>query len=316
MSVLNPLKHLVATVLVTAHDLLAGWHVPPESVWPLSVVALVILVRLAVLPLAIPAVRSARAAGRARPALLALGTLPRGAGPEEVRAHLEQRREINRAHGVTSLGMLLPLLQLPVFFALYGVLADIGAGRTGGALTATVIASATSGGILGIGLADRWWPLVGHPPAGRERRRSARRRGRRADVGHPAVRHASELLPARGSDGAGPGDLADCRIRRGPGECHLRACRRRPLLGGEQSGHVAPAGRCRPVAAHPGNGRRLRARIAPGTEPGPGPGWTHERHVDARRVAGRAHAVTVGDLGVVRRPDPVCRGRAGTVQAG
>lgn len=166
MSVLNPLKQLVATVLVTAHDLLAGWHVPPESVWPLSVVALVILVRLAVLPLAIPAVRSARAAGRARPALLALGTLPRGAGPEEVRAHLEQRREINRAHGVTSLGMLLPLLQLPVFFALYGVLADIGAGRTGGALTATVIASATSGGILGIGLADRWWPLwATHPLA-------------------------------------------------------------------------------------------------------------------------------------------------------
>ena len=71
MSLLDPLSHVLAEVLASAHAGLVSLGLDPSSgpIWILSVAAVVVTVRLALLPLAVHGVRVSHASAHARPHL-------------------------------------------------------------------------------------------------------------------------------------------------------------------------------------------------------------------------------------------------------
>ena len=149
-----PLKTAVAAVLAAAHALLSAAGLDPGAggTWAAAIALLVLLVRLALLPAVAHGVRQARAAALARPQLLQL-----------CERYAAQQRAVRAEHGLSPLGCLPALLQLPVAFALYAVLADVAAGRPVGAMDAALVASAGSASIAGARLADRLGGLAAAP---------------------------------------------------------------------------------------------------------------------------------------------------------
>ena len=105
MSVLDPLSHALAGVVAGAHDALTSLGADPSSgpVWLLSIVAVVVVVRLALLPLVVRGVRQAHAAARARPALHDLTQRFRNRkDADSVRALMAERRQISADHGLSG----------------------------------------------------------------------------------------------------------------------------------------------------------------------------------------------------------------------
>lgn len=158
MSVLDPLTHALAGVLAGAHTALTTLGADPASgpAWLLAVAAVVVVVRVALLPLTVHAVRQAHASAAARPHLTGLTERFRGrTDPDSVRELMAERRRIGAEHGVSRLGCLPVLAQLPIWLSLYRVLAEVSGGETVGAMTAPLVASLGGATLLGVGLADR-----------------------------------------------------------------------------------------------------------------------------------------------------------------
>ena len=156
--VLSPIHHLVAAALAAAHTLAVSLGLDPGGgpAWILAIVGLVVAVRLALLPLTAHSVRLARASARARPALTELRRRYQGRKDlESLRELTAEQRRIRAEHGVSRAGCLPVLLQLPILFALYHVLASVARGETVGAMDAVLVASAGSASLLGVSLADR-----------------------------------------------------------------------------------------------------------------------------------------------------------------
>jgi len=123
MSVLDPISHVLAAVLASAHTGLVSLGADPGSgtTWVLCVAVLVVIVRAALLPLVAHGVRRVHAAARVRPQ------------PSD----------------------LLPLIQLPILLALYHLLSDVTAGVAVGAVTPHLVASLGAATLLGLPLAER-----------------------------------------------------------------------------------------------------------------------------------------------------------------
>lgn len=164
--VIQPVRLVVAQVLAVAHDLLTGLGLDPAggATWVAAIAAVVVAVRLALLPVVAHGVRTARAAARARPALTELRARYAGRrDPDSLRALAAEQRAIQAEHGLSPLGCLPALLQLPILFALYGVLSAVAAGRPVGAMDAALVASAGSASWLGVRLAYRAGGLFASP---------------------------------------------------------------------------------------------------------------------------------------------------------
>lgn len=162
MSVLDPLSHALAAVVAAAHTTVGAVGADPDggATWLLSIAAVVVLVRLALLPLVVRGVRQAHAAARARPHLKRLSEKYKDhRDPESLRAFMEERRRLGAEHGVSRLGCLPTLAQVPVWMALYHLLAHVSAGTAVGSLTPALVASFGAATILGV-------PLAAHGYAG------------------------------------------------------------------------------------------------------------------------------------------------------
>ena len=158
MSVLAPLSYALAAVVAAAHACLTSLGADPESgtTWLLCIAAVVVVVRIALLPLAIHGVRLAHASARARPQLRDLAQRYRGRkDPESLRAFADERRRIASEHGMSRLGFLPVLVQIPIWLALYHLLADAAGGASVGAMSPELVASLGAATILGIPLAER-----------------------------------------------------------------------------------------------------------------------------------------------------------------
>lgn len=158
MSVLDPLSHALAGVVATAHTALTslGTDASSSTTWVLSIAAVVVTVRLAVLPLAVHGVRTAHASARARPQLQELAKKYKGRrDTESLRALTEERRRISAEHGVSRWGCLPVLVQLPIWFALYHLVSDVAAGHPVGAMGSDLVASLGAATLAGVPLAGR-----------------------------------------------------------------------------------------------------------------------------------------------------------------
>lgn len=158
MSLLDPLTHAVAAVVAAAHAGLTSLGADPASgtTWLLCIAAVVALVRVGLLPLAVHGVRLARASARARPQLQELAKRYRGRKDSvSMRALMAERRRIAAEHGVSRLGCLPLLVQIPIWIAVYRLLSDVAAGHTVGAMSAGLVASLGGASVLGVRLAER-----------------------------------------------------------------------------------------------------------------------------------------------------------------
>jgi YidC/Oxa1 family membrane protein insertase len=166
MSLLDPLSHALATLIATLHVGLTSLGADPTagSTWLLCIAAVVVAVRLALLPLVAHGVRLAHASARARPHLQDLAKRYRDRkDPESLRRHMEERRQIAAAHGMPRLGCLPLLIQMPIWLALYHLLAEVAGGASVGAMGPDLVASLGAATLLGVPLADRGY--LGAGPA-------------------------------------------------------------------------------------------------------------------------------------------------------
>ncbi|WP_244242392.1 YidC/Oxa1 family membrane protein insertase [Nocardioides seonyuensis] len=72
-----------------------------------------------------------------------------------MRQFMEERRRISAEHGVSRLGCLPTLIQLPIWLSLYHLLADVAGGASIGAMTPELVASLGAATLLGVPLAER-----------------------------------------------------------------------------------------------------------------------------------------------------------------
>lgn len=158
MSVLDPLSHALAAVVAATHAGLSALGADPASgaTWLLCIAVVVVVVRTALLPLTIHSVRQAHAAARARPQLQALAkTFRNRRDPDSLRAFAAQRRRIAAEHGMSRWGLVTALAQVPIWLALYHLLAGVVAGVPVGAVNAGLVASLGAATVLGVPLVGR-----------------------------------------------------------------------------------------------------------------------------------------------------------------
>ena len=158
MSVLTPLSHALAAVVAAAHAGLTSLGADPASglTWVLCIAAVVVVVRVALLPLAVHGVRVAHATARARPQMRELTERYRATkDPVSLRVFTEERRRIAAEHDMPRWGALPLLVQVPVWLALYHLMASVSAGTSVGALGSGLVASLGAATLLGVPLAER-----------------------------------------------------------------------------------------------------------------------------------------------------------------
>ncbi|GAA4817679.1 membrane protein insertase YidC [Nocardioides caeni] len=160
MSLLDPLSHALATVVASVHTTATAVGADPDAggTWLLAIAGVVVLVRVALLPLVVRGVRQAHAAARARPHLKRLTERYRDRlerrDPATMREFMEERRQLGAEHGLSRLGCLPMLVQIPIWMALYHLLAQVAAGSSVGALGPALVASFGAATILGVPLAS------------------------------------------------------------------------------------------------------------------------------------------------------------------
>jgi YidC/Oxa1 family membrane protein insertase len=158
MNPLDPLTHALAAVLAAAHTVLSalGAAAGGGLTWLLAVAALVVVVRLALLPFAVHAVRQAHASARARSQLRELRTRYAGRrDPDAVRALLEEQRRIHDEHGISRWGCLPLLVQLPIWWTLYHLVSQVADSSSVGAMSGELVASFAAASLLGVPLVGR-----------------------------------------------------------------------------------------------------------------------------------------------------------------
>ena len=134
-TLLWPLKVAVAWVMVTIHKalVLVGFPDGPGVAWVLSIIGLTIVVRLLIMPLFVKQIRASRGMQLLQPEMQALQAKYKGKKDPESRQRMnEEMMALYRKHGTNPMASCLPILvQMPIFFALFRVLASLGPVATG-----------------------------------------------------------------------------------------------------------------------------------------------------------------------------------------
>ena len=164
-TLLWPLKVAVAWVMVTIHKalVLIGFPDGPGVAWVLSIIGLTIVVRLLIMPLFVKQIRASRGMQLLQPELQELQAKYKGKKDPESRQRMnEEMMALYRKHGTNPMASCLPILvQMPIFFALFRVLASLGAvadGKYGrpsiGPLTQALAEQVQNSSVLGASLSS------------------------------------------------------------------------------------------------------------------------------------------------------------------
>ena len=161
-TLLWPLKVAVAWVMVTIHKalVLIGFPEGPGVAWVLSIIGLTIVVRLLIMPLFVKQIRASRGMQLLQPEMQALQAKYKGKKDPESRQRMnEEMMALYRKHGTNPLASCLPILvQMPIFFALFRVLASLGAVASGrpaiGPLTMELAKQVQASSVFGASLSS------------------------------------------------------------------------------------------------------------------------------------------------------------------
>jgi YidC/Oxa1 family membrane protein insertase len=157
-SVLAPLEWVVAWLMVGCHTIFTAIGLPAASglTWGLSIVGLVIVIRIILIPLFVKQTHASRRMQLIQPEMAKIQKKYKGkTDPESRQALSQETMGLYKRTGTNPFASCLPLLlQSPIFFALYRVLANM-AGIAGGTkppigpLTPEVAAQANASTIFG-----------------------------------------------------------------------------------------------------------------------------------------------------------------------
>lgn len=165
-TILWPLKVAVAWVMVYIHKalVLIGFPDGSGAAWVLSIIGLTIFVRVLIMPLFVKQIRASRGMQLMQPELQALQAKYKGKkDPESQRRQQEEMMALYRKHGTNPFSSCMPILiQMPVFLALFRVLASLEAVATGtyanhssiGPLTATLAEQVQQSTVFGARLSS------------------------------------------------------------------------------------------------------------------------------------------------------------------
>ena len=152
-SLLYPLEWVVAWIMVTAHSGLTaiGFAGDGGPAWALSIVALVLVIRTALIPLFVRQIKSSRQMQMIQPELKKVQDKYKGKSDQASReAMTKETMELYKHHKTNPFASCLPiLLQMPIFFALFRVLNGIRSGRGIGPFDDTLVAQAREARIFG-----------------------------------------------------------------------------------------------------------------------------------------------------------------------
>ena len=131
-TILWPLMVAVAWVMVYIHKFLVligvGKPDAPGVAWVLSIIGLTVFVRILIMPLFVKQIRASRGMQLMQPELQALQAKYKG--KKDAASKQRQQEEmmaLYRKHGTNPFSSCMPILiQMPIFFALFRVLANLG----------------------------------------------------------------------------------------------------------------------------------------------------------------------------------------------
>ncbi|QOR70756.1 membrane protein insertase YidC [Ruania alkalisoli] len=134
-TVLWPLMVAVAWIMVRAHDVLTFIGMDPAGgwTWLLSIVALVIVIRILLIPLFVRQIKASRGMQLVQPEIQKLQKKYKGkTDPASRQAMQQEMMAIYREAGTSPFASCLPILaQMPIFFSLYRVLISLSTLATG-----------------------------------------------------------------------------------------------------------------------------------------------------------------------------------------
>jgi len=157
-TVLGPLEWVVAWLMVGFHRIFTAIGLPPGAgyTWALSIVGLVIVIRIVLIPLFVKQIHASRGMQLIQPEMQKIQKKYKGkTDPESRQAMTQETMGLYKRTGTNPFSSCLPiLLQSPIFFALFRVLANMPAIATGekpriGPLTREVAAQANASTIFG-----------------------------------------------------------------------------------------------------------------------------------------------------------------------
>lgn len=164
--ILYPLKWAVAWIMVQAHAGLTALGMSADGgwTWLLSIVALVVVIRILLIPLFVRQIKASRGMQLVQPEIQKLQKRYKGkTDPASRQAMQQEMMQIYRDNGTSPFASCLPLLaQMPIFFALFRVLDsldDVAAGTyqrgdSIGLLTQELAAQAEQSSIFGASLSS------------------------------------------------------------------------------------------------------------------------------------------------------------------
>ena len=150
---LDPLYEAVAWVIMRLHALFGAMFGPSSGwAWALTIIFLVIIMRLILVPLFIKQMHATRKMTALAPQVAELKKKYKN----DKQKLNEETMKLYQENGANPLAGCLPVVaQLPVFFALFGVLRAISLDEPKYGLTPAVVHSAQTAHILGVTVADR-----------------------------------------------------------------------------------------------------------------------------------------------------------------
>ncbi|TDE98750.1 membrane protein insertase YidC [Occultella glacieicola] len=164
-SLLSPIMVAVAWIMVRAHDVLTWLGMDPAGgwTWLLSIVALVVVIRILLIPLFVRQIKASRGMQLVQPEIQKLQKKYKGkTDPASRQAMQQEMMAIYKEAGTSPFASCLPILaQMPIFFALFRVLSSLEPLATGtyvndsiGPLTQELAAQAESSEIFGASLSS------------------------------------------------------------------------------------------------------------------------------------------------------------------
>ncbi len=160
MGLLDPLYEAVAWIIVQFHSLFSRvFDADSGPAWGLSIVCLVVVIRIALIPLFVKQIKSTRNMQALQPRI------------KEIQQKYKNDRErqsqelmkLYKETGTNPLSSCLPIIaQAPFFFALYTVLNRISQDKPTGVLTRELVDSAAHAKIFGAPIADKFTDANGN----------------------------------------------------------------------------------------------------------------------------------------------------------
>jgi YidC/Oxa1 family membrane protein insertase len=149
--ILNPLYNAVSWVLLQFHDMWSHIFAPTSgAAWALSIVMLVVVIRIALIPLFVKQIKAQRGLQMLQPQMKAIQTKYKN----DRQKQSEEMMKLYKDTGTNPLSSCLPILvQSPFFFALFHVLSYIAKGQPVGVLNQATVDQAREATIFGAPIA-------------------------------------------------------------------------------------------------------------------------------------------------------------------